>query len=60
MAEDIKLFETLENRTAISVDTYENIHRSKLKQPVENGSKISLEYIERDETNYGLRRYSVK
>ena len=57
---DIKLFETLENRTAISVDTYENIHRSKLKQPVENGSKISLEYIERDETNYGLRRYSVK
>ncbi len=57
---DIKLFETLENRTAISVDTYESIHRSKLKQPVENGSKISLEYIERDETNYGLRRYSVK
>ena len=57
---DIKLFETLENRTAISVDTYESIHRSKLEQPVENGSKISLEYIERDETNYGLRRYSVK
>lgn len=57
---DIKLFETLENRTAISVETYESIHRSKLEQPVENGSKISLEYIERDETNYGLRRYSVK
>lgn len=57
---DINLFETLENRTAISVETYESIHRSKLEQPVENGSKISLEYIERDETNYGLRRYSVK
>lgn len=58
--EIVKLFETLKNRTSIDVETYENLHRSKLEQPINKGSKISLDYIERDETNYGLRRYSVK
>ncbi|WP_426432025.1 hydroxymethylglutaryl-CoA synthase family protein [Winogradskyella sp. HB-48] len=57
---DVHLFETLNQRTSIDVDTYENIHRAKLESPIHNGSKISLDFIEREETNYGLRRYSVK
>lgn len=56
----IKLFETLDERSSIDVNTYENIHRSKIETPIHNGSKISLDFIEREETNYGLRRYSVK
>ena len=57
--ESVKLFEHLENRTSIDVDTYEKIHRSQLEQPVFNGSKIALDYVETEETNYGLRRYKV-
>lgn len=57
---DVKLFEYLNNRTAIDLETYESLHRSKLDQPVLDGSKISLDYIEKDEFNYGLRRYSIK
>ncbi|GAB4159160.1 MAG: hydroxymethylglutaryl-CoA synthase [Winogradskyella sp.] len=56
----VRLFETLSERTSIDVETYENIHRSKLEIPIHKGSKISLDFIERNETNYGLRRYSVK
>lgn len=56
---DIKLFEYLENRTSITVETYENIHRSKLERPVNNGSKIVLNFVEKEDTNYGLRRYIV-
>ena len=58
--ENIKLFEYLNDRTAIDLGTYESLHRSKLDQPVYDGSKISLDYIEREEFNYGLRRYSIK
>ncbi len=57
---DVKLFEYLDSRTPIDLETYENLHRSKLDQPVHDGSKISLDYIESDEFNYGLRRYSIK
>lgn len=56
---DVKLFEYLENRTAIDVDTYQNIHQSKLDTPVLEGSKMALDYIETEATNYGLRRYKV-
>lgn len=56
----INLFEILNERTSIDVNTYENIHRSKIETPIHNGSKISLDFIEQEETNYGLRRYSVK
>ncbi|MFD1062715.1 hydroxymethylglutaryl-CoA synthase family protein [Winogradskyella litorisediminis] len=56
---DIKLFEYLENRTSITVETYENIHRSKLQTPVNKGSKIALNFVEKEDTNYGLRRYKV-
>ena len=56
----IKLFETLESRKSINVKTYESLHCAKIEQPIFNGSKISLDYVECDETNYGLRRYSVK
>lgn len=56
---DIKLFEYLENRTSITVKTYEKIHTSKLESPVVEASKIALNYIEKEDTNYGLRRYKV-
>ncbi|WP_299115625.1 hydroxymethylglutaryl-CoA synthase [uncultured Winogradskyella sp.] len=56
---DVKLFEYLKNRTAIDVTTYEKIHRSQLEKAVLDGSKIALDYIEKDDTNYGLRRYKV-
>lgn len=56
----VKLFESLSDRTSIDIETYENLHNSKLNQPVYEGSKISLDYVEQDETNYGLRRYTVK
>ena len=56
---DVKLFEYLENRTSITVDTYEKIHTSKLESPVVEASKIALNYIEKEDTNYGLRRYKV-
>lgn len=56
---DIKLFEYLKNRTSITVDTYENIHKSALETPVEQGSKIALNFVEKEDTNYGLRRYKV-
>ncbi|WP_299115874.1 hydroxymethylglutaryl-CoA synthase family protein [uncultured Winogradskyella sp.] len=55
----IKLFEYLEHRTSIDVDTYEKIHSSKIEKPVHNGSKIALNYVEKEDTNYGLRRYKV-
>ena len=55
----LNLFEYLNNRTAIDVETYENIHTSKLDNPVFNGSKIELNFVEKDETNYGLRRYRI-
>ncbi|WP_299223214.1 hydroxymethylglutaryl-CoA synthase [uncultured Psychroserpens sp.] len=58
--EAVKLFEYLENRKSIEVQTYEDLHRSKIDHPIFNGSKISLDYVESDQTNYGLRRYSVK
>lgn len=57
---DVKLFEYLENRTSITVDTYESIHKSALEIPVEKGSKIALNFVEKEETNYGLRRYKVQ
>ncbi len=56
---DVQLFEYLENRTAIDVPTYEKIHRSQLETAVFDGSKIALDYIEKEDTNYGLRRYKV-
>ncbi len=56
---DVKLFEYLNNRTAIDVETYEKIHRTQINEPVINDSKIRLDYLEKEETNYGLRRYKV-
>lgn len=57
---DIKLFKYLENRTSIDVDTYEKIHTSNFDKPILGGSKIELDFVEKQETNYGLRRYRVK
>ena len=56
----INLFAKLTNRQAINVETYENLHRCKTVSPVLDSNKIQLDYIEKEPTNYGLRRYSVK
>ena len=57
---DVKLFEYLESRMPIDVDTYEKIHTSNFDKPILEGSKIELDFVEKQETNYGLRRYRVK
>ncbi|WP_115460628.1 hydroxymethylglutaryl-CoA synthase family protein [Winogradskyella aurantiaca] len=56
----INLFETLKTRDAIDVETYEQLHGFKVSTPVATNKKISLDYIETEPTNYGLRRYSIK
>lgn len=58
--EGLDLFEELAQRQAISISTYEDLHRNRLEQPVSDDSKIQLAYIETDSTNYGLRRYEIK
>lgn len=58
--EQLALFSCLKNRTAISVDTYEKLHRFKILDPVKASKTISLDFIEQEPTNYGLRRYSIK
>lgn len=57
---NVKLFETLNDRIAVDISTYEKLHKSQLEEPILNGSSISLDYLEQEETNYGLRRYKVK
>lgn len=56
---NVALFPNLSNRTNVDISTYEKLHRSELQNPVLNGSSISLDYMEQEETNYGLRRYKV-
>ena len=58
--EPVKLFTTLNQRTPINVETYENLHRFKADSAVLDSTKIRLDYIEKEPTNCGLRRYSVK
>lgn len=55
----VKLFDLLENRNEIKIDQYEDLHTAKKEEPILNGSKISLDFIETSITNYGLRRYIV-
>ena len=57
--EAVQLFEYLNKRSSIEVDTYEKIHCSKLDKPVIKDSKIAFNRIETDNTNYGLRRYII-
>ncbi len=57
--EAVQLFEYLNKRSSIKVDTYEKIHCSKLDKPVIKDSKIAFNRIETDNTNYGLRRYII-
>jgi hydroxymethylglutaryl-CoA synthase len=57
---NVRLFETLNDRIAVDILTYEKLHKSQLAEPILNGSSISLDYVEQEETNYGLRRYKVK
>lgn len=56
----VALFKTLDQRTSIDVATYENLHSFKTTTAIEDTSKISLDYMEQEPTNYGLRRYSIK
>ncbi len=58
--ENIRLFEHLDNRIKIDVNTYEDLHSSKLINPIVKKPKISLDFIEKEDNNYGLRRYSIK
>lgn len=56
---DIKLFEYLDNRQSIDVNTYEDLHCSRIDSSVKKPAKITLKYFEKDKTNYGLRRYKT-
>ena len=56
----VHLFQSLNNRSEIKVSEYEELHTSKRTTPILEGSNIALDYIETDETNYGLRRYAIK
>ena len=55
--ENIQLFQYLESRTTIDINTYEQLHRNELFRPVTNGAKITISHVENGETNKGLRRY---
>ncbi len=54
----IKLFEYLDSRTTIDIDTYEQLHKSQLHTPLTNSRKVTISHVESGETNKGLRRYS--
>jgi hydroxymethylglutaryl-CoA synthase len=56
----VALFEKLSQREAIDVPTYEALHGFKTLEPVSNGHQIRLDYMEKEPTNYGLRRYTIK
>lgn len=58
--EPAKLFSILNQRTPISVEVYENLHRFKMDTAVLDSTAIRLDYMENEPTNCGLRRYSVK
>lgn len=55
----IELFEYLDSRTKIDIDTYEKLHNSQLVNPVSNGAKVTISHVENGATNKGLRRYSI-
>ena len=55
----VKLFKTLSERKAIAVNTYEDIHRSKLDKSIAVNNTVELDYTESEPMNYGLRRYKV-
>ena len=55
----LTLFNNLNNRTEIDVNTYENLHQFNLEQPVGPKPIRGLAYIEKEATNYGLRRYNT-
>jgi len=56
----VALFAELDQREAIDVATYEALHGFKTTAPVSKAHKIRLDYIEKEPTNYGLRRYAIK
>ncbi len=57
--QSVNLFETLEQRQKISIDTYEAIHNSLQKEAVSNSKTARLSHIENEATNIGLRRYTL-
>jgi hydroxymethylglutaryl-CoA synthase len=57
--ENLDLFKYLEQRTSITVDNYEKIHRSFIDTAILKESEIALDYIETEPNNYGLRRYKI-
>ena len=52
------LFSTLNNRTKISITTYESLHKNEAGKPVISDNYIKLSNIENGPLNLGLRKYS--
>lgn len=55
----VKLFEYLDNRTAIDVNTYESLHCSRANKSIQEPAVTALDFVEKEPTNYGLRRYKM-
>ena len=54
----IKLFESLNNRKRINIDTYENLHKRKISSNINNNDGIiKLSKISKGEFTEGLRNY---
>ena len=53
------LFTTLNSRTKISVDTYEQLHNGALKSDYSKGNHVHLDRIEETDNKQGLRVYST-
>ena len=53
------LFTTLNSRTKISVDTYEQLHNGALKNDYSKGNHVHLDRIEESDNKQGLRVYST-
>ncbi len=55
-----KLFETLESRTPIDIDTYERLHRNEIGHPVSDQEIIRLSGMGNQPENLGLRSYGME
>jgi len=57
---EIKLFEALNSRKGIDIETYEAIHTSALDQQVAQNEAITISHVETDENIRGLRKYKLQ
>ena len=54
----LKLFETLNNRNAIDIETYENLHNNALNEHIESRGQVLVSHIATEDNKKGLRLYS--